>query len=141
MSHSAHRARIVAMQALCQWDVQQDESPEGLEELLAGQNATPAEAEHAKQLVRGYWLHKQAVDDRIAAAAAHWDLPRMGSVERNVLRVAVVELLEGATPGKVVLDEAIEIGREYGGADSPRFINGVLDLVFKRLERRRKVER
>ena len=59
------------------------------------------------------------------------------NVERNVMRVAVVELLEDEAPHKVVLNEAIDIGREYGGQDSPRFINGVLDMVLKRLQRRK----
>jgi len=50
------------------------------------------------------------------------------------MRVAIVELLNGEVPAPVILDEAIEIGREYGGAESPRFINGVLDAVFKTIQ-------
>lgn len=55
----------------------------------------------------------------------------MSPVDRNAMRVAVTELLDGTTPAKVALNEAIEIGREFGGRDAPRFINGVLDAVFK----------
>ncbi len=57
----------------------------------------------------------------------------MPPVERNVMRVAVIELLDDKVPPKVALNEAIEIGREFGGADSPRFINGVLDEVLTRI--------
>ena len=73
------------------------------------------------------------MDGQIAGAAKRWDLERISLVERNIMRVAVVELSAGRVPPKVVLDEAIEIGREFGGADSPRFINGVLDEILKRL--------
>lgn len=126
------------MQALCQWDVQGDESPEMLDDFLTDREASEAVADYAKKLVEEYWSRHQGIDDRIAAAAAKWELSRISPVERNVMRLALVELLGEQVPRKVVLNEAIEIGREYGGADSPRFINGVLDVVFKRLQRRRK---
>jgi N utilization substance protein B len=60
----------------------------------------------------------------------------MLSVDRNVMRVAVVEMLLGETPMKVAIDEAIEIAREYGSEDSAKFVNGVLDLIYQRLEKR-----
>ena len=126
------------MQALCQWDVQGDESPEMLDDFLTAREASEVAAGYAKKLVREYWSRHQGIDDRIAAAATRWKLSRISPVERNVMRVALVELLGEEVPQKVVLNEAIEIGREYGGADSPRFINGVLDVIFKRLQRRRK---
>jgi len=138
MPSERREARILAMQALCQWDVQGDESPETLDDFFAAQEASEAAAGYAKELVGAYWSRHQGIDDRIAAAATKWDLSRISPVERNVMRVALVELLGEEIPPKVALNEAIEIGREYGGADSPRFINGVLDTVFKRLERRRK---
>ena len=74
------------------------------------------------------------IDGAIASAAQRWELARISLVEGNIMRVAVVELTDGSVPPKVVLSEAIEVGREFGGAESPRFINGVLDEVFKRLQ-------
>jgi len=138
MLSDRRQARILAMQALCQWDVQRDESPAALDDLLVARDASEAAAEYARELVQGFWTQRQRVDDRISAAAAKWDLSRISPVERNVMRVTIVELLAGTVPPNAALDEAIEIGREYGGADSPRFINGVLDVVLKRLSRRRK---
>lgn len=128
------------MQALCQWDVQRDESPAALDDFLVAQEASEAAADYARELVEAFWAQRQRVDDRIIAAATKWDLARISPVERNVMRVTIVELLAGTVPPNAALDEAIEIGREYGGADSPRFINGVLDVVLKRLPRRRKGE-
>ncbi len=136
MSDDRRQVRVIAMQALCQWDVQRDQSPEALREFLTVRTASEDLAEQAATLVGRYWELRQRVDDRIAAAVEKWDLSRISPVERNVMRVAVVELLERVVPPKVALNEAVEIGREYGGKDSPRFINGVLDVVFRRLQPR-----
>lgn len=87
----------------------------------------------AAQLVVDFWSRRSAVDAVVRAAAANWSLERMSLVERNLLRVAVTELMLGGTPAKVVINEAIEIGREFGGAESPAFINGVLDRAAKEL--------
>ena len=140
MPAERRQARILAMQALCQWDVQQDETPEALEDFLADQEGGEAATAYAASLVRGYWSQRDRVDDRIASAATRWDLSRLSPVERNVMRVALVELLGEEVPPKVALNEAIEIGREYGGKDSPRFINGVLDMVLSRWQRKRERE-
>jgi N utilization substance protein B len=126
------------MQALCQWDAQHDESPQRLDELFraAADDEVPAgTAAFAAELVTAFWADRQTVDELIASAATKWDLSRISPVERNVMRVSIVEMAGGTTPPKVALNEAIEIGREYGGADSPRFINGVLDVILKRLQR------
>ena len=70
------------------------------------------------------------IDRRLAAAAENWRLPRMAAVDRNVLRLGAYELLFVAdTPASVALDEAINLARRYGSADSPAFVNGVLDRL------------
>jgi len=119
------------MQALCQWEVQGDASLQVLAEFLAVQDASPDAFAYATELVQAFWRQREEIDRRIASASIKWDLARISPVDRNVMRVAIVELMSGEVPAKVVLDEAIEIGREYGGEDSPRFINGVLDAVFQ----------
>ncbi len=126
------------MQALCQWDVQGDETSMALDDFLAAQEASKAVVARVGELVKNYWGRRQSIDDRIAAAATNWDLSRISPVERNVMRVALVELLSTKPPPKVALNEAIEIGREFGSENSARFINGVLDVVFKRLQRQQK---
>jgi N utilization substance protein B len=75
------------------------------------------------------------IDDHLSAAAANWRLPRMPAVDRNVLRIGVLELLDAsdALPPAVVINEAIELARRYGSADSPAFVNGVLDQCRSRL--------
>ena len=118
------------MQALCQWDAQRDESDAALLDLLDSLGASPRAASYATSLVRAYWSQAKSVDQRIASAAEHWDFDRISPVERNAMRVAVVELALDTVPRPVALDEAIEIVREFGGAESPRFVNGVLNAVL-----------
>src|SRR5262249_5646742 len=71
-------------------------------------------------------------DQRLTDAAENWRLPRMAAIDRNVLRLGAEELLYTPdTPPNVALDEAIELARRYGSADSPRFVNGVLDRLLQ----------
>jgi N utilization substance protein B len=74
------------------------------------------------------------VDAVVVAACAHWPLERLAATDRAVLRVAVAELMaRPGTPARVVLDEAIDLARRYGSAESGGFVNGVLDQVVRRL--------
>lgn len=134
MSRDRRSYRILAMQALCQWEIQRDESSPSLADFLASQEASPQATAYASKLVQEFWRQRTEIDERVAEASVKWDLARISPVERNIMRVAIVELLNGEIPPPVILDEAIEIGREYGGAESPRFINGVLDAVFKNMQ-------
>lgn len=134
MSAPRRQARILAMQALCQWDVQRDEAGGPLADFLQAEDAPTRVVEYAESLVTTYWRLRKSVDQRITATSTKWDLPRMSPVDRNVLRVAVVELLVGDVPPGAVLDEAIEIGKEFGDRDSSRFINGILDQVLMGLD-------
>ena len=133
MPRERRQARILAMQALCQWDVQQDSSSESLVDFLSAREASSGAHRYATELVESFWKQRELIDETIAAATEKWEFSRISTAERNIMRVAVVEWFDRRVPPKVALDEAIEIGREYGGADSPRFINGVLDKILKSL--------
>jgi N utilization substance protein B len=119
------------MQALCQWEAQHDTSPESLADFFAGREASPAATRHATALVQAFWQRRKRIDKAIAESAERWALARISLVERNIMRIAVLELTGDEVPPRVALNEAIEIGREFGGEDSPRFINGVLDRIMK----------
>jgi N utilization substance protein B len=81
-------------------------------------------------LYDGVVAHQAEIDQRLAATAENWRLPRMAAVDRNVLRLGAYEILYVPdTPPNVVLDEAIELARRYGAADSSAFVNGVLDKL------------
>jgi N utilization substance protein B len=126
------RARILAMQALCQLDVQGDETRDLVETFFTEQEASPAAKDYARRLFEIITEKRTTYDDRLRKAAEHWALERMPLVDRNVLRVAVCELLDRPdVPAAVVIDEAIEIAREFGSEDSGAFVNGVLDAIRK----------
>ena len=130
MSVTARRskARERALQALYQIDV----AAEGIDEALSAfwRSFEPVEREVrdlAEGLVRGVAEHRRVVDEAIEGASSNWRLDRMAKVDRNVLRLAVFELLQTDVPMKVVINEAIELGKKYGSESSGAFVNGVLD--------------
>jgi transcription antitermination protein NusB len=124
-------ARILAMQSLCQLDAQGEEALRHLDAFLQESEARPRTSDYARALTQAAWRDRQSLDEQLAGVLEHWEPNRLSPVERNVIRVAVAELFGGEIPPKVVINEAIEIGRQYGGADSPGFINGVLDALWK----------
>ena len=92
--------------------------------------------EFAEQLVWGVHDKRREMDRVIAGSAQHWRIDRMAVVDRNVLRMAVYEMLtEAETPPAVVIDEAIEVAKKFGSEESGSFINGILDSVRVRIER------
>lgn len=72
-------------------------------------------------------------DRRVADAAEHWRLDRVGAIERNILRLALAELAEGETPARVVIDEAVKLAHWFAGAKAPKFVNGVLDAIAREM--------
>ena len=87
---------------------------------------------YAQDLVRGTIEHQEKIDDMIRAQADNWRLERMPAVDRNILRLAIYEMLhERETPKLVVMDEAIELAKKFGSEQSGRFVNGLLDGLLK----------
>jgi len=88
--------------------------------------------EYAQMLVRGTVDNRERIDELIRGQADNWRLERMPPVDRNILRLAVFEMLhERDTPKLVVLDEAIELAKKFGSEQSGRFVNGLLDGLLK----------
>ena len=84
-------------------------------------------------LVAGAVEHVEELDRRITQHAAHWRVDRMTLVDRNILRLAVYEMVHSGTPAPVVIDEALELARRYSNEESVLFVNGVLDAVRRDL--------
>lgn len=95
----------------------------------------PLVYDQAEALAQAVLRERAELDQHSVDAAEHWRLDRIAPVERNILRIGVHELLLGATPPKVVIDEALQLAHYFGGAKAPAFINGVLDRVAHRLGR------
>ncbi|WP_033211642.1 transcription antitermination factor NusB [Kitasatospora phosalacinea] len=87
----------------------------------------PQVAEYTMQLVEGYAQHARTIDDLISTYSVGWTLDRMPIADRNVLRLGAYELIwEDGTPDAVVLDESVEIAKEFSTDESPAFVNGLL---------------
>ncbi|MFZ5862612.1 MAG: transcription antitermination factor NusB [Nitrospirota bacterium] len=101
-------------------------------EFWAERRATPEVQAFAESLVRGVDEHRATIDALVTRHATHWSMDRMATVDRNVLRLAVYELLYARdVPERVVLNEAIEIAKKYGTDESGAFVNGILDHIAK----------
>jgi N utilization substance protein B len=124
------RAREVALQLLYQCD-QNPGIPRSVVEAFARERLKDnAIIPFCLSLYDGVASHAADIDRRVSEAAENWKLRRMAAVDRNVLRLGAYELLfTPDTPASVVFDEAIELARRYGSADSPAFVNGVLDKL------------
>ncbi|HSK49153.1 MAG TPA: transcription antitermination factor NusB [Solirubrobacterales bacterium] len=86
-----------------------------------------------RELAEGVDEHREELDETIAAYAKGWTVDRIAPLDLNVLRVALYEIEEG-TPHEVAIDEAVEIAKEYCGADAPKFINGILGAIVRERE-------
>ncbi len=121
------------MQALCQFDSLGEDFLSQLDEFLADENPPSAVQRYARNLFRDAHTNRTAIDEHIQSAASHWDIGRMATVDRNILRTAACELLHRTdVPAKVVINEAVEIAKEFGAVESPAFVNGVLDAIKER---------
>jgi transcription antitermination protein NusB len=127
------KAREVALQFLYALDVNAAADPAPHEtEFWARHPVDDETRAFADTLVRGSKQHQEQIDHVIAQFAEHWGLERMAVVDRNILRMAVYELLwQTEVPPKVAINEAIEIAKKFGTRESSRFINGVLDRIHR----------
>jgi transcription antitermination protein NusB len=87
-----------------------------------------------RELAEGVDSHREELDETIAAYAKGWTVDRIAPLDLNVLRVAIYEIEEGQVPFEVAIDEAVEIAKEYCGADAPKFINGILGAIVRKRE-------
>jgi transcription antitermination protein NusB len=124
------RAREVALQLLFQYDLNPGVERAAIKAFAHDRLNNDDLEPFTLSLYDGVLTNGEEIDRRLSAAAQNWRLSRMAAVDRNVLRLGSFELLyTPETPAKVVLDEAIELARRYGSANSPAFINGVLDRL------------
>ena len=104
---------------------QRDITGRPLDELLA--DSRP----FTRELAEGVEFHREALDAIIARHAKGWDLDRIAPLDRNLMRVALFEIEHGDAPTEVAIDEAVEIAKEYCGADAPGFVNGILGAAVR----------
>jgi len=130
-----HRSRQRALQVLFSWDQGSksvDDSISAYYETLGLEEnepeGTPPDA-FMETLVRGAAAKAGEIDQQIASASENWRLERMPAVDRNILRLAVYEMTETDTPAPVVIDEALELARQFSTDEAVSFVNGLLDAI------------
>jgi len=95
----------------------------------------PKVAEYASELVIGVYDHLADIDVHIQSAAREWPLQQMARIDKNILRLAIYEILFNNTvPAKAAINEAVELAKQFGSDTSSRFINGVLGTIFNRAQ-------
>lgn len=121
------RARGVALQALYEIDIANHPAGIVLENRLADEILTDELKDFIGQIVTGVVPIRKELDFIIAKYAPEWPLDQIATIDRNIMRVAVWEMaVVGDTPIKVIINEAVELAKQYGSDSAPRFINGVL---------------
>ncbi|UCF29835.1 MAG: transcription antitermination factor NusB [bacterium] len=131
------RAREAALQTLYRLDINPCDPQVALDELEGGRERHESQAEFARDLVMGAFERMEEIDGHIREAALKWNISRMAVVDRNVLRLATYEMLAyPETPARVIINEAIEMAKGFGGEESGTFVNGVLDRIRHNLKRK-----
>ncbi len=92
---------------------------------------TPSLVEFSRVLIQGVAANRAELDQKLAAAAENWSVPRMAATDRNLLRLGAFEIHFTETPVKVAIDEAVELAKRFGGAQSAQFVNGILDKLMQ----------
>lgn len=124
------RARRVTLETLYEYDIASHSPGEILQQRLEDQPMEKSGVDFASHLVTGTIAHLEEMDMLIARYAPEWPLDQMAVIDRNILRIAIFEfLIDGQTPVKVAINEAVELAKTYGSDSAPRFINGVLGTL------------
>jgi N utilization substance protein B len=130
------RGRARALQAIYAWDVRGERSLDSIASRVWDDLGVDAdEREFAAGIVTTLVSDGDEIDRVLAEVTSNWRLERLGAIERSVLRLAAAELQKGTTPARVVIREAVRLAERYGAAESPRFVNGVLDAYARRAGR------
>ncbi|MCF7917045.1 MAG: transcription antitermination factor NusB [Candidatus Omnitrophica bacterium] len=130
---SRSKARDIALCLLYQIEISKIEPQNALLSDLAKSTKDEVTIDFMSQLVKGVVSNQERIDFLIKKYAQNWEIKRMAVIDRNILRLSVFELFFlNDVPPKVSINEAIELAKRYGDIDSARFVNGVLDKIYKK---------
>jgi len=119
---------------LYQWDMTREAMDNVIDSYWRVRSTTDLTRSMAERLARGAQGQVERIDREITAVSKNWRFDRIAAVDRNIIRIGVFELVNDAeTPSAVVIDEAVEMARRFGEADSTAFVNGVLDAIMRRV--------
>lgn len=129
-----HIARQLSLMSLFEWSFHSDDSQGIIDHVVESteeEQDQSVDLELVKQLVDGVVKHLDQLDDHITKAAPEWPRDQIAKIDISILRLASYELFHTRTPEKVIIDEAVELAKEFGGDTSSKFVNGVLGTLVK----------
>lgn len=130
MVGARRKARALALQALYEIDATRHGGEEVVNRLLSEEGLSEENANFVRALVSGILRNKEEIDQKIQNFAPAWPIEQIPLVDRNILRLAISEiLLNNKVPMKVAINEAVELAKTFGSDSSPKFVNGVLGSV------------
>ena len=127
-----NRAREVALQILFEDDVNPRDSVRELRQFVANRLRSPELEKFAITLIQGVRRNQGELDELLDKTAENWSLARMANTDRNVLRLGAFEILFAETPERVAINEAVDLAKRFGSANSAPFVNGILDKLLHR---------
>ena len=131
MPSGKRKSRELAMQVLFSWDTHGEANPDMAGRIVTDGSDDAAVRRRALDMASAAWEARETIDQWVVRLAPQWPTRRQPGVDRALIRLAVWELTRSDTPPKVVLDEAIEMAKQFSTEHSPAFVNGVLDAVLK----------
>jgi N utilization substance protein B len=130
MPGTRHKARTIALQALYEIDSAGREAAAVVERMLKGADLSGENSDFVRGLVAGTLRHRDEIDGHIHRFAPAWPVEQLATIDRNILRLAIFEILfDNKVPVKVAVSEAVELAKTFGSENSARFVNGVLGSV------------
>lgn len=128
-----HATRMLALQALYALEMNSDATPaDVIDSAWEESEASGLDRDFLVRVVEGTWNSVKALDQRLERYSHHWKVSRMDRVDKSILRLAVYEILHAPeVPGPVILDEGVELAKEFGTPESPAFVNGILDRIAR----------
>ena len=130
MAGARRKARVLALQALYEVDSVGHETEAAVTRLLANEGLSEENEAFTRELVSGVIHNKEKIDQNIQSFAPAWPIEQIPVVDRNILRLAIFEILfDDKVPVKVAINEAVELAKRFGTGNSPKFVNGVLGSV------------
>ncbi|OGD57313.1 transcription antitermination factor NusB [Candidatus Berkelbacteria bacterium RBG_13_40_8] len=127
-----HLSRVIIMQTLYEWDFRPKSDIGSIKQRNIDNYQEDADTEFIDTTIEGVRNNIKEIDALIAEAAPEWPLEQISAIDKTILRIAIFEILHSDdVPPKVAINEAVELGKTFGGENSSKFINGVLGTVYR----------
>lgn len=137
-----HLGRIVAMQTLYEYDFREGSDLDEIKSRNIGEYSDKVDDKFILDIVNGVLDNKEDIDKIIQNSAPEWPIDQISLIDKNILRISIYELaISKDVPAKVSINEAVELGKQFGGENSSKFINGVLGTVHDRETGNKKVSK